>query len=153
VRQFSPPVSEYDFTRNFSDTRVILCPADEGKPVAMTEAHHVRNFSCRSRCSLIGKQGRCSCGGNQTTAYDGVVANDRLFRGLKVDGCPPEYAKVRKITTSCPDRVLNLLHSLGDLRYKRFGVTPEPEVRTKLLNGSWFLLHKWKHFVNPASRC
>ncbi|KAF4623187.1 hypothetical protein D9613_002090 [Agrocybe pediades] len=24
---------------------------------------------------------------------------------------------------------------LGDLRYKRFGVTPEPEVRTKLLNG------------------
>lgn len=26
-------------------------------------------------------------------------------------------------------------HSLGDLRYKRFGVTPEPEVRTKLLKG------------------
>jgi len=25
--------------------------------------------------------------------------------------------------------------SLGDLRYKRFGVTPEPEVRTKLLDG------------------
>ena len=27
------------------------------------------------------------------------------------------------------------LHSLGDLKYKPFGVTPEPEVRTKLLNG------------------
>jgi protein phosphatase PTC6 len=25
--------------------------------------------------------------------------------------------------------------SLGDLRYKKFGVTPEPEVRTKLLEG------------------
>lgn len=27
------------------------------------------------------------------------------------------------------------LNSLGDLKYKRFGVTPEPEVRTKLLEG------------------
>ncbi|KAF7339564.1 Protein phosphatase 2C 4 [Mycena sanguinolenta] len=31
---------------------------------------------------------------------------------------------------------------LGDLRYKRFGVTPEPEVRTKLLEGS-----KWAYLV------
>ena len=58
-----------------------------------------------------------------------------------MDGCPPEYAKVRGFISSCLDRVLSLLHSLGDLRYKRFGVTPEPEVRTKLLNGSYFLLH------------
>ncbi|KAJ7169766.1 phosphatase 2C-like domain-containing protein [Mycena filopes] len=31
---------------------------------------------------------------------------------------------------------------LGDLRYKKFGVTPEPEVRTKLLEGS-----KWAYLV------
>ncbi|KAF9015492.1 phosphatase 2C-like domain-containing protein [Cyathus striatus] len=31
---------------------------------------------------------------------------------------------------------------LGDLRYKRFGVTPEPEVRTKLLNGK-----EWAYMV------
>lgn len=27
------------------------------------------------------------------------------------------------------------VYSLGDLRFKKFGVTPEPEVRTKLLEG------------------
>ncbi|KAF7436656.1 hypothetical protein PC9H_003489 [Pleurotus ostreatus] len=32
--------------------------------------------------------------------------------------------------------------SLGDLKYKRFGVTPEPEVRTKLLEGS-----EWAYIV------
>jgi hypothetical protein len=26
---------------------------------------------------------------------------------------------------------------LGDLQYKKFGVTPEPEVRTKLLKGEY----------------
>ena len=26
-------------------------------------------------------------------------------------------------------------YSLGDLHWKRFGVTPEPDVRAKLLNG------------------
>ncbi|TFK30767.1 protein serine/threonine phosphatase 2C [Coprinopsis marcescibilis] len=31
---------------------------------------------------------------------------------------------------------------LGDLRYKKFGVTPEPEVRTKLLNGE-----EWAYMV------
>jgi len=31
---------------------------------------------------------------------------------------------------------------LGDLRYKKFGVTPEPEVRTKLLEGS-----EWAYVV------
>ncbi|KAJ2920813.1 hypothetical protein H1R20_g16280, partial [Candolleomyces eurysporus] len=31
---------------------------------------------------------------------------------------------------------------LGDLRYKKFGVTPEPEVRTKLLNGE-----EWAYLV------
>ncbi|KAH6916840.1 phosphatase 2C-like domain-containing protein [Coprinopsis sp. MPI-PUGE-AT-0042] len=31
---------------------------------------------------------------------------------------------------------------LGDLRYKKFGVTPEPEVRTKLLNGP-----EWAYMV------
>ncbi|KAF8647960.1 hypothetical protein AX16_006492 [Volvariella volvacea WC 439] len=38
--------------------------------------------------------------------------------------------------------VLSNTRSLGDLRYKRFGVTPEPEVRTKLLDGS-----EWAHIV------
>ncbi len=33
-----------------------------------------------------------------------------------------------------------MLYSLGDLRWKKFGVTPEPEVRTKLLNGTCLLL-------------
>lgn len=32
---------------------------------------------------------------------------------------------------------ITLAVSLGDLRYKRFGVTPEPEVRTKLLDGQF----------------
>jgi hypothetical protein len=29
--------------------------------------------------------------------------------------------------------------SLGDLRFKKFGVTPEPEVKTKLLEGELLL--------------
>lgn len=33
------------------------------------------------------------------------------------------------------DLPLSVLRSLGDLNYKRFGVTPEPQVRTMLLKG------------------
>lgn len=36
---------------------------------------------------------------------------------------------------------MNSIHRLGDLKFKKFGVTAEPEVRTKLLEGR--LLHSY----------
>ena len=55
-----------------------------------------------------------------------------------MDGCLGKYAQVG---TLFRPSLMSLTHSfnpnfsLGDLKYKRFGVTPEPEVRTKLLHG------------------
>lgn len=34
------------------------------------------------------------------------------------------------------DYSIKMANSLGDLNFKKFGVTPEPEIRTKLLDGA-----------------
>lgn len=51
-----------------------------------------------------------------------------------MDGSSGQYALVRSTPCHCHNLIEQ--NSLGDLRYKKFGVTPEPEVRTKLLNGT-----------------
>jgi hypothetical protein len=40
----------------------------------------------------------------------------------------------------------DLCDRLGDLQYKKYGVTPEPEVRTKLIEGKSFP----HHFLDPT---
>ncbi len=67
-----------------------------------------------------------------------------------MDGCPGKHKEVRalsimKLISVPEDRV----RSLGDLKYKPFGVTPEPEVRSKLLKGQCivlFLSSRWSHY-------
>lgn len=38
--------------------------------------------------------------------------------------------------------------SLGDLRFKKFGVTPEPQVKTKLLEGRFMCEYFKGQFIN-----
>lgn len=54
---------------------------------------------------------------------------------------------------SFPSAKTESLHlSLGDLRFKKFGVTPEPEVRTKLLEGKYLaVLHVSEHSHIPLA--
>ena len=42
---------------------------------------------------------------------------------------------------------LTAVTSLGDLKFKPFGVTPEPEVRVKLLEGTYLICC---HFYNST---
>lgn len=52
-----------------------------------------------------------------------------------MDGGACKYTMVRQ--ANCTSGNVSVKHfSLGDLRYKKFGVTAEPEVRTKVLEGS-----------------
>ena len=52
-----------------------------------------------------------------------------------MDGGACKYTMVR-LATCTSGNVSEKYFSLGDLRYKKFGVTAEPEVRTKVLEGS-----------------
>ncbi|OSX67370.1 hypothetical protein POSPLADRAFT_1176162 [Postia placenta MAD-698-R-SB12] len=61
---------------------------------------------------------------------DTRVEATRLRRMMSSSQAMDSFGEVRWMGALANTR------SLGDLQYKRFGVTPEPEVRTKLLDGS-----------------
>ncbi|ESK97966.1 hypothetical protein Moror_904 [Moniliophthora roreri MCA 2997] len=90
------------------DTRVLLCSADGGKVVPMTENHHA----------------------------DARVESIRLRRMMGSSLITDSYGESRWMGALANTR------GLGDLNYKKFGVTPEPEVRTKLLTGD-----QWAYLV------
>ncbi|TFY63446.1 hypothetical protein EVJ58_g3261 [Rhodofomes roseus] len=103
------------------DTRVLLTSTKNGDVMPMTENHHVdaRVEATRLRRMMGSGQSMDSFG---ETRWMGALANTRRSVDVPVHD-------IRIIDKSI------LIYSLGDLKYKRFGVTPEPEVRTKLLNG------------------
>ncbi|KAJ7125697.1 phosphatase 2C-like domain-containing protein [Mycena crocata] len=108
------------------DTRVLLCSTDGGKVFPMTENHHA----------------------------DARVEAIRLRRMMGSSLITDSYGESRQVFLVKPQSVaLNVTHyswmgalentrCLGDLRYKKFGITPEPEVRTKLLDGS-----EWAYLI------
>ncbi|KAJ6621618.1 phosphatase 2C-like domain-containing protein [Mycena sp. CBHHK59/15] len=89
------------------DTRVLLCSTDGGKVFPMTENHHA----------------------------DARVEAIRLRRMMGSSLITDSFGESRWAFKLSPTPSVSP-NSLGDLRYKKFGVTPEPEVRTKLLEGS-----------------
>ena len=103
----------------------MLCPVKGGKAFPMTENHHAdaRVESIRLRRMMGSSMVTDSFGESR---WMGAVANTRWC-------VPPATSPYRYLIRAC---------SLGDLRYKKFGVTPEPEVRTKLLNGE-----EWAYMV------
>ncbi|KAH9486629.1 Protein phosphatase 2C-like protein 4 [Psilocybe cubensis] len=98
------------------DTRVLLCSTLNGQVFPMTENHYpdARIESIRLRRMMGSSLITDSYGESR---WMGSLANTRWY-------------------------VLNtILQNLGDLNYKKFGITPEPEVRSKLLNGrEWAFL-------------
>ncbi|KAJ7492734.1 phosphatase 2C-like domain-containing protein [Mycena latifolia] len=95
------------------DTRVLLCSTDGGKVFPMTENHHA----------------------------DARVEAIRLRRMMGSSLITDSFGESRWMGALANTRWWQRL-LLGDLRYKKFGVTPEPEVRTKLLEGS-----EWAYLV------
>ncbi|KAF8213163.1 phosphatase 2C-like domain-containing protein [Mycena galopus ATCC 62051] len=100
------------------DTRVLLCSTDGGKVYPMTENHHA----------------------------DARVEAIRLRRMMGSSLITDSFGESRQVSVQFQGPpwmgALANTRCLGDLRYKKFGVTPEPEVRTKLLEGS-----KWAYMV------
>ncbi|KAI0034260.1 phosphatase 2C-like domain-containing protein [Vararia minispora EC-137] len=90
------------------DTRVLLCYADHGRVLAMTENHRAEERA------------------------ESIRLRRMMGTGLMTDS----FGDARWMG------VLQNTRSLGDLKWKPFGVTPEPTVRTKLLEGS-----KWAFAV------
>lgn len=107
-----------------SDTRVLLCYAKGGDVFAMTENHHAdaRVESQRLR-RMMGSALIADSFGE--TRWMGALANTRWF----VPSVPYDFASLTTLSS----------FSLGDLHYKKFGVTPEPEVRTKILESQYRL--------------
>jgi protein phosphatase PTC6 len=68
-----------------------------------------------------------------------------VFNGMrmpiswKVDGRPRKYEEVCSMSRRHPGLdVRSSTHSLGDLKWKAWGVTAEPEVKTKLIESQWW---------------
>ena len=93
-------------------------------------------------------EGRVESGRLRRMMGTGVIADSfgdsryvcSFFHGMhmpiswKVDGRPRKYKKVRSTSRRHPGlNVRSLVHSLGDLKWKAWGVTAEPEVKTKLI--------------------
>ncbi|ELU41608.1 protein phosphatase 2c isoform [Rhizoctonia solani AG-1 IA] len=94
------------------DTRVLLCTTEGGSAYPLTETHHAdaRGEAARLR---------------------------RLGAGLVTDsfGEARQHPGVSYITTRFrSSELIQSIIRLGDFRYKAFGVTPEPEITSKLLN-------------------
>lgn len=103
-----------------SDTRVLVTATHNGNVIPMTEHHHpdARSEAVRLRRMM---------GGLITDSF-GEVRYVHL----------PSYFYLRTVHFGAPARWMGALantRSLGDLKYKPLGVTPEPEVRTMLLEG------------------
>ena len=101
----------------------MICSVNGGKAFAMTENHHAdaRVESIRLRRMMGSSLITDSFGESR---WMGALTNTRW-------SVPMNPILCGNLTDMC------VRSSLGDLRYKKFGVTPEPEVRTKLLNGAF----------------
>ncbi|KAF8349779.1 phosphatase 2C-like domain-containing protein [Amanita rubescens] len=105
-------------------------PFFSAKTLALTVAH------CGDTRVLL-----CSTAGGQVFPMtenhhpDARVESTRLRRMMGTSMVADSFGENRWMGALANTRCL------GDLRWKKFGVTPEPEVRTKLLNGSdWAFL-------------
>lgn len=125
-RWVSPFVFTADYyikgTLYFSDTRVLLTSTENGIVLPLTEKHHAdaRVEAVRLRRMMGSGLITDSFG---EARWMGALENTRR----SVSG----IIHVRSMLTKDS-------FSLGDLKYKPFGVTPEPQVRTLILDGSFF---------------
>lgn len=106
-------------------------PFFSAKKLALTVAH------CGdTRVMLCPVKGGKACPMTENHHADARVESIRLRRMMGSSIITDSYGESRWMGA------LTNTRCLGDLRYKKFGVTPEPEVRTKLLNGE-----EWAYMV------
>jgi protein phosphatase PTC6 len=104
---------------NDRDTRAILCNTD-ATTQPLTANHHADERTEETRLRRVG--GGIVTDSFGDTRWMGALANTRWW----VRSLP------RLIMGSY---TLSWLFSLGDSQYKRFGVTPEPDVKTRIIEG------------------
>lgn len=117
---------------------MLLCSTDGGQVFAMTENHHpdARVEAIRLRRMMGASNIMDSFGESRYVRILGI----KMWCSFQVDGWVHLPIQGREYAIATPALMLKFqLCRLGDLQYKRFGVTPEPEVRTKLLEGEYTL--------------
>lgn len=117
-----------------SDTRIILCSTDGGTAHPVTENHRAEGRVESVRLRRMMGTGVIADSFGDSRYVCSVFHGTRMPIGWKMDGRPRKYKEVRSTSRRYPDLdVRSLTYSLGDLKWKAWGVTAEPEVKTKLI--------------------
>jgi hypothetical protein len=136
------------------DTRVLLCSTDKGIAFPMTENHHAdaRVEAIRLRRMMGAALIADSFGESR---YPNTLSNCPLSSFTSNVRWMGALANTRgsvSILICCLHPQVRFSCRLGDLQYKKFGVTPEPEVRTKLLEGCCLAIPTQTHSLMDILR-
>lgn len=107
---------------NDRDTRAILCNTD-ATTQPLTANHHADERTEETRLRRVG--GGIITDSFGDTRWMGALANTRW------------WVRANRLGIPCYGELIRSLgfFSLGDSQYKRFGVTPEPDVKTRIIAG------------------